>query len=188
MASFVSLCNAALSHLGEYDYITSLDDDSPQAVVLKANYERVLEYCLRQHFWNFATKRVVLAPSASSPAWGAGKHFALPSDLLRIRDINNNPYEQFIVENNGIYWEGGDILNLRYVAYISDPNKFDSLFSEYYSFSLARNIAASLTDSREKMKEMKEMETLALSNARSVDGDEEGRQVIYSETFLAARF
>lgn len=187
MPSFVELGNSSLSLLGEYDFITSLSDTAPQAVVINANYERVLRQCLRQHFWNFAIKRTQLTASTDTPAWGTGKFFPLPSDFIRILSINDDYYQKYDIENNGIYWEYGDVLNLKYVAYINDPNKFDSLFEEYYVAALARAIAPNITDSREKMSEMFELEKQALAQARATDGDGSGIQRMWADTFLLSR-
>lgn len=187
MSSFVEAGNAALSLLGEYNYITALSDSSPEAVTINANYERVLKQCLRNHFWNFALKRTKLAPSSTLPEWGSGKYFPLPSDFLRVYSINEDRYQEFTPESEGIYWEGGDVMNLKYIALVEDPNKFDSLFLEYYIASLAKAIAPAITDSREKMREMREMEAAALAQARSVDGDEDGDDRIWADTFLLAR-
>lgn len=187
MTSFVEIGNASLTLLGHYEYISSLSDSSPQAVTINANYERILRQCLRQHFWNFAMKRVVLAPSVSAPAWGTGKFFTLPSDFIRIHSINDDYYQQYNIEADGLYWEYDTILNLKYVAHISDPNKFDALFQEYYIASLARAIAPNITDSREKMRELRELELKFLSEARSTDGDEGGNERVWAETFIRSR-
>lgn len=187
MTSFAELGNASLSLLGEYDYITALDDATPQAVAINANYDRILEYCLRNHFWNFAVKRVQIAASATAPAWGAGKHFPMPSDFIRVYEIDNDRYQEYQLESEGLYWEGGTTMNLRYIYKVTDPNKFDSLFREYYVAALARAIAPTVTDSREKLQEVQKLERLYLSEARAVDGDEDGLDRIWADSFIHAR-
>lgn len=73
MATDLSICNSALIKLGA-NIITSLDQNSKEAILCKAQYPIVLARALQAHPWNFAIKRVTLQKMVTNPhpAWVSG--------------------------------------------------------------------------------------------------------------------
>ena len=99
--SFVSIVNLSLSKLGEYEFITNLSTDATKkAKIFNSNYEQLRDYLLRLHVWNFAKKRVILAPSTTSPVYGGGSYFNKPGDWLGTVSVDDDPYAEYADENN----------------------------------------------------------------------------------------
>ena len=79
MASVVEICNRALDKLGEAP-IVSLADDIKASRACARTYAPVRDAVLRDHPWNCAIHRTVLAAEAEAPAWGYQRRFPLPVD------------------------------------------------------------------------------------------------------------
>lgn len=187
MTSYVDIANQTLSRLGHFDFITSLLDASDAAILINKNYEQVRDMVLRSHSWNFAKKRVVLAPSVTVPAFGYGSYFEVPGDWLRTIKDPDYGYDQFTMEGRFIRYDSAS-LDLFYIARITDPNQFDAMFIETYICALAKAICMALTGDKEKYKIMATEYKDALRNARSYNGSEVGVQEVLANTFLWSRY
>jgi len=85
----VDVANGALIRLGVADPIVSLDDDTKPARLCKNRIEPAKKALLRYHPWNFAVKRVVLANLSTEPAFGYTYQAQLPSDFLRVVQVDD---------------------------------------------------------------------------------------------------
>jgi len=88
MASQVEIANRALTKLGAARII-SFDDDNKQARAVKSMFEIVRDAELRAHLWSFSVKRVSLAALSTTPTWGFDYEYQLPSDYLRLVQVND---------------------------------------------------------------------------------------------------
>ena len=79
--SSTEICNLALSWLAG-NRISSLDDDSIEARLCKANYTLSRRAVLEEAEWTFAVKRAQLPSLAEPPLFGFAFQFLLPPDLL----------------------------------------------------------------------------------------------------------
>lgn len=85
MASEVDICNLALGHLGDNATVASIrpPEGSAQAEHCARFYPIARDSLLEMHFWNFAMRRINLAPlEATWPEWKYG--YALPNDVLNV--------------------------------------------------------------------------------------------------------
>ena len=168
--SIVDCCNGALQKLGAMR-IQSLTDNSREArqCALALDCNRRDE--LGTYSWNFAIKRVVLAPDAVAPAFDYLYRFLLPGDFLKIirppiPDLDwvvEGNYLLSNCNNQGPLWlnvyPGGSTagtasLNLRYVADIQDPNLWAGPFYEVMQFAMALDMCEALTNSTSKKSQL----------------------------------
>jgi hypothetical protein len=143
--SEISISNDALAKLGEAR-ILSFADDVKAARLTKAMYPIQRDKLLRLHNWNFATKRVQLAKLTETPVWGFSSFFQLPADHIRTWQIDSKR-SKWKVEGDRI---AADLsaLKILYIAKITDPAKFDTLFVELLSSMLAMELAMPISDSK----------------------------------------
>lgn len=91
MSAEVTICNLALSRIGDSASISSISppDKTPQAEACSRLYPIALSTALDLHNWAFATKRVALAELAKGAVeLGAWRHaYALPADCKRVIDL-----------------------------------------------------------------------------------------------------
>ncbi len=191
MASAVSIVNVALVKLGQRT-IEALTDDSPQARIANRTFVDIRDDVLREHTWNWATKRTSLAASATSPDWGFENAFPLPSDYLRLVDVNNPSKFKYQIESTD---DGAVIvtniaapLEILYVARITDVTQMDTKFREVLSARFASEWAEDMTGVSKLAEDLTILYDRKLRDAKGVDGQEDSVSVIDVSTWTDARF
>lgn len=170
-----SICNQALVKLG-VPRILSLSDATQPARYCNEIYAITRDEVLRSHDWNFARKRAVLSELADEPLFGWDHQYELPSDCLRVRQLNS-----FEEDEARPSWEveAGRILTDEETASIiytfrqEDSELYDPLFIEALSLKLAAKLCTPLTGSRSQSADLiKEYEALASPKAARNDSGE----------------
>ena len=150
MASQLTICNLALGRLGAAS-ILDLNGTQKEAQACRLFYQPSLDEVLRCHPWNFAIRRADLTADPIDPSFGWAKSYALPSDCLRVVDLNDlgalTDPPRWQIEGRSIYCDS-DEAHIRYIARVDDPNQYDSLFVAALSCLLAANIAKKVTGIR----------------------------------------
>jgi hypothetical protein len=194
MTSQVSIANQALIKVGA-DRIISIDEDSKQAVVLKAIWDAKRDAELSAHPWTFATRRTTLPASSTPPAYGFAREFPLPPDCLRLielgqwyvmyQGVDYGPL--FSIEGNAVLCDEPAPLRARYVARIADPSSWPALFCEALACRLAAEIAESLTQSLGKRQQAWDEYKAALRAARQANAIEQPPQPTPANSWWLAR-
>lgn len=187
MPSVVDICNKALDKLG-HGPITSLDDGTKAANLCNRNWEMVRDEVLREHPWNFAIKRAALAASSDTPAWGFSYKFPIPADNLRIIEVRDLSTGDYQVENGSILADE-DVLYVRYIRKVTDPNEYDVHFVEAVASRLAYELCEALTQKSAKEREFfitvyKE----SLIAAKRTDGQENPPQQFEEDDWISVRY
>lgn len=165
----IQICNSALTKIGA-DRISSITQDTKSAVILNSIYDQIRDAVLRAHPWNFAIKRAALAPTSTTPAFEYTYAYDLPSDCLRILDLDSLDID-FVVENGQILSDEST-LNVRYIYRNEDESLWDSCFAEAMSWRLARELAFALRQSAPLIDACDKGYEKALREARTMDGAE----------------
>lgn len=187
MASEVSIANRALQKLGARR-ITSFTDDTKEARAVNTCYTELRDAELRAHPWCFATKRVILAPLSTAPAFDYGYAFQLPADCVRVLKPNRT-YLDWKLENGvNILTNDGDTLELVYTSRVEDPNMMDPLFREALAARIAMELCEELTQSNQKFQILESMYTQAMRTARRTNGFEKVPEEGPQDTWLAVRY
>ena len=186
VSSEVDICNLSLDLLNVKP-ISSIDTPSGATAELCARwYDQTRRQALRRHPWNFAAKRVVLAPNATPPEFGWLNAFDLPSDFIRMMHINEFAIERdnpvptslFTIENDQILI--GSLLNgsnsnelrLVYVSNFTTVTKMDPSFIDYFSALLAKNMAYKITQSNSALQRIDAVMDKAATEAKTLNGQD----------------
>lgn len=167
--------NQALSRLGDATQIASDVENSPNAISLRAHYDRVRRSLLRDHPWNFAATRVSLTASVTTPAFGWKYQFDLPLACLCVRTYNG---EKFGDSKNSFAVEGRVLLSnvtLCQLVYTKDEttiDTWDTQFIDAFTLSLAAACALDITHSLVKQTNLQAEAVAMLSGARFQDANE----------------
>ena len=189
VTSKTEIQNSALRKL-RADSITSEDDDSERARLVKASYPLMLDRVQRSHPWNFCIDYVELA-STTLPAdqYDYDNIFQIPSNCLRILGTSLPDTAKW-EEISGEYLVCNySEIKVRYIKRITDVTKFDESFVEVLAWAIAQDICYAITKSASAMKEARENYMMSLAEARSYDaqtGFSKHRRVI-ADTFTNAR-
>lgn len=186
MPSIVDICNKALDKLG-HGPITSLDDGNKAANLCTRNWPLIRDQVLRDHPWNFAVKRTVLAPSSNTPAWGFTYQFPLPADFLRLLEVRDLSTDDYQVEGRNIL-ANDTALYIRYSYRAEDPNQYDSLFSDTAAVRLAYELCEALTQSNTKKQDLWQEYEDSLTRAKRADGQENPPQKFEEDDWIAVRY
>jgi hypothetical protein len=156
--------------------IVSLDEATNEARVCAVHYEQTRDEVLRAHPWNFATERATLSELSSAPAFGWAHQFQLPSNFLRLLQLNDAEDDEGV---RACEIEGGKLLTdedsaqIRYTARITDESKYDNLFIEAFAAKLASKIARPITGgSNDGMALLQRYESVILPRAKRIDANE----------------
>lgn len=160
---------------------TVLDIENPQDAtesLLNRWYDVTRRKLLREHPWNFASKRAILAASSEDPAFGYESQFLLPTDFVRLNSIvdaegftiGNESYE---IENGYILYsaEAGQ-LRIKYVCDVTNVSKFDPLFVDLLAIDLAMAIAFKVTSSNTDVSRLVELRKQRAAMSKAIDGQE----------------
>lgn len=177
--SEVQICSNALLMLGQNPIASLTEPTDPgvtsNSVTLCANlWPTVRDAVLRSHPWNVATKRVVLAYEAVTPAFDWSYSFLLPSDCLRVLSVGRDADGaiNYQVENSRIYTDES-IAYLRYIFQLTDVTKFDALLTLAMTAAMAANLAYPVTKSQTQQDMMFKLFADHIKRARSVNGQED---------------
>lgn len=184
-SSVVALCNSALIKLGA-ETIMSLDDGTKTALLCKQRYESCRDYVLREHPWNCAIKRAVLAPENSTPLFGYAYQLSLPTDCLRVLSISLKE-ANYRVEGRKVLSDS-DTLELEYVYRVEDPTLFDEHLAECIAHYLAYDISYALGQSTSKQESQFHIYQETLRRAKSIDAKENPAGRMKAELFINSRF
>jgi len=160
----VQIVNLALHHLG-VERISSLDEDSKRAKLMKDLYELTLNEVLRSATWGFAMKRAKLEKLSSAPAFGYSSQFDLPNDYLKLHEVTefdpsrgtgqkhpytnwDEPYRLEYKIEDGRILASADTLYIRYIFKAFKVDMFSPDFVECLSRTLASKACFSLTQDR----------------------------------------
>lgn len=193
VASLVGLCNLSLSLLGAQE-IVALTETSPEARACALHLTPCLEAVLRDHPWNFATRRVMLAPVAGLTPPGWTYAYALPPDCLLARELvvpSGAPAARFSLEQDP---QAGRVLltdlggaALVYTTRTEDIASFDPLFVQALGWRLAAHLAMPLTRDRSLMQMAQTLYLNTLSQAQRADANEGVPESPRDPSWIAAR-
>lgn len=191
MASTVSIINLALRRLGASS-ITDISDPTTEAGIASDTFSDIRDSLLREHVWNFATRRTSLAASATSPAWGFERAFPIPSDFLRLLEVNgSHDYDVKVESMAGI----GRVfvtdleapLYISYIFAVTDADQMDPSFRRALSLRCAMEWAQKLTGSTSLTEQIAVEYRVALQDARTADGQEDTPSVFLPDAWIRAR-
>ena len=199
MASQPEICNLALTKIGEDKRITTIDDDTKPARVLKAVYDMTRDALLRGHRWHFAMTRATMASLVDAPIWGYDTQFQLPSDFLRLdfvgdfyvgadlSEFRGSEPAIYAIEEGKLLCDLDDPLNIRYVARLENTGLYDPLFNEMFACKLGMQVCETLTQSNSKMESIAAQYDMALREAKRTNAIERPPTALADDTWITAR-
>lgn len=187
--SNVSIANLALQLLGAAR-IVSLTDDHKNARAVNSCFEFLRDKELRAHAWNFSIERATLAPSSTAPEFDFDYAFPLPTEFLRLLPPARHALDwniERVDDKSCIVTNDGDTLEIRYVARIIDPTKFDMLFVYALAAKIAEHCCEELTQSNTKQQKATAFYKDAIAEARKINAFEQTVPEEPEDPWLAAR-
>jgi len=186
MPSVVDICNMSLDKVGQ-TAIISLEDGNKAADLCARNWPLVRDEVLRAHPWNFAMRRTTLAPDAEAPAWGYTYQSTLPTDFLRVVELNDLLPDEYQIEGGKVQ-SNESVLYLRYITRVEDPNQYDAQFVTTAALRLAAENVEALTQSSGKKRLLLAEYRDSLNDARFTDGQENPTAPLDTDSWEQVRY
>jgi hypothetical protein len=184
MASAIDICNKALSLLGQKT-ITSLNDDSPEALACRLHWPLLRDEVLRGHPWNCVKTRASLNRLLVTPDFGYSYYYQLPADCLQVLSVE--PEQEFEVEGRRILADS-DTLDAIYIYSEDDTSQYDAQLSSAFSYLLAAELCYQMTKSTSKEEGLLKVGREKLADAKATDAFEEHKLEKRGNRFLNAKF
>ena len=202
MASEVEIANRGMTKLGAAR-ISSFDDNTTESRAIKSLYDIARRTLLRRALWSFAKKRdklaAVVIPSGSED-WDFAYQYNLPPDFLRLIQVNDysvpvgfnpgrttddSPYQ---LEGNRILTNYPPPLKIRYIADITDPTKYDSIFIEAFASQIAFECCETVTQSNTKKAALAQETKGWIIEAMKVNQVESPPDSLHDGSWLLSRY
>jgi len=153
--SVVSVCNLALSRLGQSRKIVSITEQSESADACNAVFEHCRDEVLTECPWPFAMRRVDLAIVSERPNDDWAFAFRIPADCLTPRRVlsGSSRMAQPLTWERGGDSAGGLVFTdyqdaaLEYVARVEDPSQWSPKFVNALAWRICMDVAPVLHDS-----------------------------------------
>lgn len=171
------IANLALSEIGS-KLINSIDSDgSSEARICRLHFAPVRDGLLRNHGWNFATRRASLSLLAEVPLSDWQAAWQMPLDCVRHLRVSTGDAmisgQDFSIEGRKLLTRGCQAVSIVYVSNAAPVAEWDSLFVEAMTVLLASRVAGPLTQSPQLAGDLlARFQRLALPSARTVDARE----------------
>jgi len=182
--SIIRIVNIALTQVGE-PLITSLAEETKAARLVDLRYHDIRDAVLRAHPWNCATKRVTLAETTETPAYGFTSCFQLPSDFIRLVEMDRRD-RNFRLEGRKILADYSPV-HIKYVFRITDVADMDDLLRQAIAARLAAELSLPLARSAERMSALWAIYKEKLSEARFIDSVEAPNDAFETDEWIGSR-
>jgi hypothetical protein len=183
MAVSIEVCNLALGEV-RADFITAIDDNTPEARACARFYPMCLEGLLQLHEWSFAGREAELAALAVNDRPTEYDYaYALPSDLgvpRRMVVANILPtvglyyphgfpfWNSYVIEGTTLYTNASSA-TLEYGRKWLEPGEMPMLFKKALSLDLASYLATYLRDDSRVKGELIQQAEVAKQRAMAAD-------------------
>lgn len=190
-SSATDICNLALDLLSSETILNAVTPTTATEDVLARWYDKSRRKVLREHPWNFAIKRAVLAASSTTPAFGYSAQFPVPSDFIRLLTLEGGDGQSieksaYAFESNNILYDG-TALRIKYIYDHTDVSKMDVLFVDLLVCEIALGIAYKQTGSNSDITRLETLRKAKASQARAIDGQENPPIRVEHSKIMAAR-
>lgn len=192
----LKLYNTALFHLGERNLASLSENRLPRRLLDHLWDNGVVDYCLEQKQWKFATRSVMLDSDPSmSQEFGFQYGFAKPSDCLRtVAFCSDEYFDQPITrysDEAGYWFADTDPVYVKYVSndsqYGGDLSLWPKSFEFYVASHMAAEICLGLNQAETKQAALKKMTDDLLKRAASKDAMDGPTQSLPSGSWVGSR-
>lgn len=187
----------ALAELGE-ERLVSINDTSVRAQGIRDTYDEVRQVCLRKYPYNFATRRAILGPDGTTPAFKWTYRFALPAatnndggwlrTIAVYLDGDERQRADYEEAEGKFLLANVDTLYFSYIVDVADLNRWDVLARQVFIYMLAARLAITLTNSAQLSQGMMVKADAAYKEAASVDSQDSAPHIISAGSWELARF
>ena len=156
--------------------LSSFTESTDEALVMNTTYEDLVEDCLAQNNWNFATGQIVLSRLADTPVDRWDSAYAMPTEpaVIQVQTVTVGKvvqtcdiYEKYIYINA----QANEEVVLNYI-YRVDTQYWTPAFTLWVIYRLASILALAVTRKADVAKSYREMADLQFRRAKARDAQQ----------------
>ena len=102
--------------------------------------------------------------------WGYA--YQLPSDTLKVIQVNEDPNQTFDVQKNRYLYCNTEECLAMVIRQVTDVTKYDATFVDAFAWRLAQELAVVITGSLAKLEASAKMHAITMAKAKAVDASE----------------
>lgn len=196
MATKLSIYNGAAALLGETPLASLSEDRSVRYWLDRAWDDGVIDYCLEQGQWFWATRTLQMTYSTSIvPAFGFRYAFEIPDDFKMLNSLwvdafCQNPLDSYFIEAGVIYCES-DTIYLKYISndtnYGGNLARYPKAYEEFVQAKLADLAQANITNSESVQNKIDRALAKSLTTAKNIDKRAKPKDVLPLSNWTKAR-
>lgn len=213
MADAVSICNLALSYLGDAANMVSIDEPekSAQAELCSRLYPMTVSALLDMHDWSFATKRQAVPELTEEEGFGWRRVYQTPSDAIRIisvKDYNrqrlgssefryvgdsfpdyDQPHADFEAKDKKLYTDVDNPV-VEYISSNTDVSRFTPDFVDALAYLLAHKVVGARVKGKEGQtlaQMLLKQFYVSLSTAKTKDASQQKKRIHFVPSWIQAR-
>lgn len=202
MASDVQICNLALGMMGG-GRIAAMDDASAEGRACKAIYSLLRDEIQEAHAWTFCKRRAILARLDETPGYGYLYAYALPSDCLRVLEMQDDEYamldqstaQSVQVATFGKTWEveGEKLLTdeeevkILYIASVEDPSKFSPSFVQAFAARMSVDLAMIVAKSYKMADALRGVYDARMARMKTLNAQTDRTEPYQSTSYVSER-
>ena len=178
MTDTTTICNLALSKLGETSVVNLIDPTNRNEELCKLWLPICRKAALETAEWSFATKRVrslAIPPKTDVDAhWGFANRHLIPDGCLRLLEVRETPEGTMA---NALDWQteddwivtDADEVYIRYLSDITDGTRYPAAFVKLLAGMLAYELCLPITENKELYGQLRDEFRLLRSEAVNTD-------------------
>lgn len=196
MATKLGLYNGALALLAETPLASLSEDRAPRYWLDRAWGDDLVNFCLEQGQWNWATRSEKITYSTSiDPSFGYSYAFQVPDDFMGMNSLWLDPFfkvalTEYYIEANVIYCEF-DTIFIKYVSnaatYGGNLAKWPATFSKYVEARLAKEAQPNICNSISMVQIIEKEERDSLATAKNRDKRDKPKDTLPVGNWTQAR-
>lgn len=193
----IDICNLALSYLGNTRSITSMSEQSTEAILCNRFFNISRESLLKIFPWNFAVKESALTLSTAGTSNTYTYVYSYPIDCLRVLKVFSANSGNIINDYNVCYLhEDVDIKSIvcdvvdaqiSYIVDIQDSSAMPSEFIDALALTLASRLALPLTSDGRMAQSIQQQAQIAVDTAKKLCALERNQPLVKTNRYLDAR-
>lgn len=153
MASKVQLCNMALSGISGKT-ITSLTDGTEEARLCNTFFDVVARWVMAEGPWSSCIESSTLARTSSTPGFEFLYEYQLPTDCLRILEIQQaNEEDGAWIKKGDKIWTDLTECKIKYIKSLSDPQQYGPELEQAIVIRLQVELARPLAGGSQGLRE-----------------------------------
>jgi hypothetical protein len=175
------LANMALVKLGKARLTDVTTDTTEEAVVARLFFDEMRDQILDEGPWTFSIKRSQLGQLASTPEFEYDYEFQLPTDCLRVLEVNETTSGAIDYKIEGRKLLTNDTaMEIQYISQVTDVSQWSASFKRAFIARMAAEMSYHFRSDKDHTRLLFQQYEQAVQRGLATDGKQGSNDIIIS--------